>query len=94
MNLVIEAELVNPPTLMGSFRDLTFFAHNYHPYYDILLYCPKEDVDIYFNFLKYYPGTLDFISDFVFDKGEQGYFLSSRSTGRIAPETLPAILKK
>lgn len=93
MNLLIEADLVNPPTMMGSFRDLTFFAHKYPPHYDVLIYCPKEDVDIYYKFMKHYAGSLDFVEDFVFEK-EHGIFLSSRAVGRIAPETLPSLLNR
>lgn len=93
MNLVIEADLINPPTIMGCFRDLTFFAHKFPPHYDVLLFCPKADVDIYYGFMKNYPGSLDFVADFVFEK-ERGFFLSTKAIGRVAPETLPIILNR
>lgn len=90
MNLIIEAELINPPTELGSFRDLTFFASKFHPYYDVLVYCDHDLIDMYYRFLKNYVGGLDFIKDFVFDK-EPGIYIS---TERITPKTLPKILKQ
>lgn len=91
MNLIIEADLINPPTMLGSFRDLTFFASQFHPNYEVLLYCEHDLVDLYYNFLKNYAGGLDFVNDFIFSK-EDGVYITSLMTNRITPETLPKIL--
>ena len=92
MNLIIQAELVNPPTTMGSFRDLTFFASLWPPKYDVLIHCDKEFVDIYYKFIKRHVGSLDFIKDFIFDK-EYGVYITQDMTDRITPETMPRLLK-
>jgi hypothetical protein len=92
MNLLIEADLVNPPTLLGSFRDLTFFATLYPPHYDVLIKCEHEYVDIYYKFLKNYVGGMDYIKDFVYYK-EPGLYIDCKVVDRITPETLPKVLK-
>jgi len=93
MNLIIEADLINPPTLLGSFRDFTFFASRFYPNYDVLLRCQKEEVDLYYRFLKNYVGGLDFVKDFIFDP-ESGLYVDHHYADRITPETLPSLLMK
>jgi len=92
MNLIIEADLVNPPTLIGAFRDLTFFATLWPPHYDVLLKCDHEYVDIYYNFIKA-KGCMDFIKDFIY-ADEEGLYIGNKITDRITPETLPKLLKR
>lgn len=101
MILLIDAELVNPPTLLSSFRDFTFFATLYKPHYDVVLECPKEETDMYFKYLKRYCGGLDFVKDFQPPGREAGLIVSNHIerlpqvyTDRIIPENLVTLLTK
>jgi len=101
MILLIDAELVNPPTLIGSFRDFTFFASLYKPNYDVVLECPPDMTDIYYRYLKNYAGALDFVKDFQPVGRESGIIVSSHIerlpvvyTDRIIPENLISLLTK
>jgi hypothetical protein len=96
MNLIIEAELINPPTMLGSFRDLTFFATKYHPHYEVLLKCDHELVDLYYHFLKRHIGGMDFVRDFIY-KEEKGLSVGPHgiiTVDRIIPENMPFLLQR
>lgn len=59
--MIIRGDLVNPPTSLSCFRDLTFYAHEYCHYNVILEGDPK---DIYYHFLKRC-GVMDYIDDIL-----------------------------
>lgn len=101
MILILDAELVNPPTLIGSFRDFTFFASKYKPFYDVVLECHRGDKDLYYQYLKNYLGALDFIQDFVDIGEEKGLLISNHierlpqiRIDRINPENMQFLLRR
>ena len=62
MVLLINADLINPPTSPQCFRTLTLVAKIYCSY-DVLLEA-LSDKDLYYRFLKQY-GCMDFVDDIV-----------------------------
>ena len=50
MNLIINADLCNPPTSRLSFRELTFYAHVFCGYSVVLE--TDNNKDMYYNYLK------------------------------------------
>lgn len=80
MNLIIDAELTNPPTEISVFRDITLYSKTFLNY-DILLECDAGDRDIYYYWLKK-RGAFDFIDDFVSIGEESGITIRS-SNGTI-----------
>lgn len=69
MVLLINADLINPPTSPSSFRTLTMIAREYCQY-NVLLESYYEK-DPYYNFLKQY-GCMDFVDDIVMSGEESG----------------------
>jgi len=68
MNLIINADLSNPPSSRVSLRELTFFAHIFQ-HYDVILETDYNK-DIYFNYLKGI--ALDYIEDITRVGEEEG----------------------
>lgn len=68
MNLIIDADLTNPPTEISVFRDVTLYSKIYLNY-NILLECRRDDRDIYYYWLKN-RGAFDYVDDFI-DKYEE-----------------------
>lgn len=67
-NLIIRAEILEPPTSLECFRQLTFWiAYDYKNIDDIVIEAARSEIDLYWKFLKKYPGALDYITDFVED---------------------------
>lgn len=96
-NLIIIDQLINPPTLFGSFRDLSLFCRVFLNLYVLI---ESEDPDPYFRWLRE-RGGMDFVSDFVRPDTESGIFIDvdyNRSptvvTDRIVPENLNRILSE
>ena len=64
MNLIIAAELTGDPPSEGLyFRHLTMVAKK-DLFYDVVIESEKENIDIYYHFLKK-RGWFDFVDDFV-----------------------------
>jgi len=64
MNLIISSELTGDPPSEGLyFRHLTMVAKK-ELFYDVVIESEKENIDIYYNFLKR-KGWFDFVDDFV-----------------------------
>lgn len=89
MILIIKDELVNPPTWFTSFRDLTLLC-TLRLHVDVVI--ETEYADLYYRYLKD-RGGMDFVSDFVTPKSEEGLrldteflFNPSVVTDRIVPE--------
>jgi len=61
VNLIIDADLTNPPSQRISVRELTFFAHEFRGY-NVLLET-NSNKDFYYSYLKGI--ALDFIDDIV-----------------------------
>jgi len=75
MVLIINGDLVNPPTSPSAFRTLTLAAKVYC-LYDILLEVEKEK-DMYYKFLKRY-GCMDFIDSIIFIGEEKGIRIDTK----------------
>lgn len=98
--LIINAELVNPPSSVTSFRDLTLFC-KIKCEMDIILECDTEYKDIYFDFL-HKRGALDFIEYIIsIDEREPGIRLDTKNriettitVDRIVPENTQFLLFK
>jgi len=69
VNLIINGDLVNPPSSVSSFRELTFFAHEYL-HREVILEC-EDNKDFYYKFLKL-RGAMDFIDDILLLGEEEG----------------------
>lgn len=97
MVLLINGDLVNPPTSPSSFRTLTLFAKLYCSY-DVLLEV-LEEKDLYYHFLRKY-GCMDFIDGIVLLGEESGLridieprFAPTCLVDRIDPTNLNQLLQ-
>lgn len=70
MNLIIDADLTNPPSEISVFRDITLYSKVFLNL-DVLLECESEHKDIYYYWLKN-RGAFDYVDDFVAIKEENG----------------------
>jgi len=68
MVLIIRDELLNPPTWLASFRDLTLIC-SMRLETDILI--ESADADVYYRWLKP-KGAMDFVEDIVRPGSEDG----------------------
>lgn len=102
MNVLIRAELINPPTWFASFRDITLYIHVFM-HCNVLLEALPENTDLYFHYLKERAGGMDFVDDFVEPGIETGYRIDSRKrklpmtvvvTDRIIPENIHDIISR
>lgn len=96
MNLIINADLSNPPSLRVSLREFTFFAHLVCGYSIILE--TDNDKDLYYNYLRGI--ALDFIEDITRVGEEEGLRIEHEPTyspsiivDRITPETMGFLLR-
>ena len=98
MNVLIRAELINPPSTFGAFRDITLYISTF-TVHCVLIEVLKENQDMYYYWLKE-RGGMDFIEDFVPPGIEYGYRIDTTSrfpctvveTDRIIPENVHQIL--
>lgn len=70
MNVIIDADLTNPPSEVAVFRDITMYCKVFCDY-DVLLECMNEMRDMYWYWLKR-RGAFDFVDDFVSINEERG----------------------
>lgn len=82
MNLIINADLSNPPSSRISLRELTFYAHHFMKY-SVLLETDNNK-DLYFKYLK--GMALDFVEDITRVGEEDGLRIE------IIPTYAPSIL--
>lgn len=75
MNLIIDADLTNPPSELSVFRDITLYSKVFLDL-DVLLECESEHKDIYYYWLKN-RGAFDYIDDFVNSDQEHGITIRS-----------------
>ncbi len=88
MPLIIRDELLNPPTWIPSFRDLTLFCN---VFLELECLIESDAVDLYYRWVKS-RGGLDFVAGFVNLDSEEGLRLDRLArhprtvvTDRIAP---------
>lgn len=92
MNLIIRDELLEPPTDLYSFRDVTLFATVFLKL-DVVV--ETENKDGYWNFLRK-RACHDFVKAMVAYDEERGFRMSTSNAnlivGAICPENLQFIL--
>jgi hypothetical protein len=65
VNLLIRDSILNPPTSLECFRQLTFFVTTFkHSVEDVLIETNKETLDFYYKYLKN-AFVLDYVEDFI-----------------------------
>ena len=79
MYLIIDSMLLDPPSEVVLFRDITLFASSFCRK-DILLEARPEDVDFYHKYLKS-RGAFDFVEDIIRYDSEVGQSIRSRYSG-------------
>tara|TARA_B100000676_G_C18030843_1_gene818588 strand:- start:503 stop:817 length:315 start_codon:yes stop_codon:yes gene_type:complete len=70
VNVIIDADLTNPPSEVAVFRDITMYSKVFLNY-DVLLECVSDMKDVYWYWLKR-RGAFDFVDDFVTFDEERG----------------------
>jgi 5'-3' exonuclease len=96
MNLIINADLSNPPSARASIRELSFFAHEFKNYHIILE--TNNNKDIYYQYLRGI--AMDYIEDITRIGEEQGLriemepsFPPSILVDRISVDTMSYLLR-
>ena len=86
-NLIVDADLTEPPSETSVFRDVTLYAKTFLDH-DVLVECDPDVVDLYWYWLKR-RGAFDFVDDFIDVGVELGIRLNS-SHGTIVVKRLTA----
>lgn len=77
MNLIIDAELTEPPSEVSVFRDVTLYSSMFLKMV-VLLSCEKNMRDLYWYWLKN-RGAFDFVEDIInYESEESGITMSSK----------------
>ena len=76
MNLIIDAELTEPPSEVSVFRDVTLYS-NVFLNMEVLLLCQVDMKDLYWYWLKSV-GAFDFVEDIVCDRVEPGCVIATK----------------
>lgn len=74
-NLIVDADLTEPPSEVAVFRDVTLYAKIFLKY-GVLIECEHDVVDLYWYWLKQ-RGAFDFVDDFIAIGSENGTRLNS-----------------
>ena len=95
MNLIIQAELCEPPSEISCFRDVTLYGKTFI-FDDVLVECQSGTRSIYWNWLKKH-GAHDFISQLIREEERETGFKIATIKGnyiidRICCENLPKII--
>lgn len=97
MNLIIQAELSEPPSEISCFRDVTLYGKTFI-FEDVLIECQAGTRSIYWKWLKMH-GAHDFVSQLVRDDEEIfGFKIATRDANyiidRICFNNLPKIITR
>lgn len=76
MNLIIDAELTEPPSEVSVFRDVTLYSSVFLNM-EVLLFCESDMKDLYWYWLKQ-RGAFDFVEDIVCKRVEPGYIMATK----------------
>ncbi len=77
MNLIINAELCEPPSEISCFRDVTLYGKIFI-FEDVLVQCPLGTRSIYWKWLKIH-GAHDFVSQLIKETEiEKGFTIASK----------------
>ena len=77
MNLIIDAELTEPPSEVSVFRDVTLYSTMFLEMI-VLLSCEKGMRDLYWYWLKN-RGAFDFVEDIInYESNESGITMSPK----------------
>jgi len=94
MNLIIHAELCEPPSSISCFRDVTLYSACFvrSP---VLLEAPKDMKDNYYRWLKN-NGAYDFIEEIIEQDEDYGFTIGPKKANlqidRIIPENLNLVI--
>lgn len=77
MNLIIDAELTEPPSEVPVFRDITLYSKIFLEMM-VLLKCQSDMKDLYWYWLKN-RGAFDFVEDIIEEGMEPGIILGSEN---------------
>lgn len=69
-SLLINGDIINPPSSISCVRDLTLVAHEYLNY-DVIVECNAEK-DFYYRYLKNF-GAMDYVDDLIKFGEEEGF---------------------
>ena len=95
MNLIIQAELCEPPSEISCFRDVTLYGKTFI-FDDVVLECQQGTRSIYWRWLKQH-GAHDFVSELVREDERVNGFKIATIKGnyiidRICCENIPTII--
>jgi len=95
MNLIIEADLSEPPSEISCFRDVTLYGKTFI-FDDVLVQCQNGTRSIYWEWLKMH-GAHDFVSQLIReDERVTGFKIATMNGNyiidRICCENLPKII--
>lgn len=95
-NLIVDADLTEPPSETAVFRDVTLYAKVFLNH-DVLIECDRDVVDLYWYWLKR-RGAFDFVDDFIDIGVEFGIRLNSGGgsivVNRLSAETLGFVINR
>ena len=95
-NLIVDADLTEPPSETSVFRDVTLYAKTFLDH-DVLIECERDVVDLYWYWLKK-RGAFDFVDDFIDIGVEFGIRLNTRGGSivvkRLSAETLGFVINR
>ena len=95
-NLIIDAELTEPPSEVSVFRDVTLYSKVFMSLY-VLLECESDMKDLYWYWLKR-RGAYDFVDAILTPGEEQGIVISYKkgnvSVNMLTVETLQFTLSR
>lgn len=95
-NLIVDADLTEPPSETSVFRDVTLYAKTFLDH-DVLVECDPDVVDLYWYWLKR-RGAFDFVDDFIDVGVEFGIRLNTRGGSivvkRLTADTLGFVINR
>lgn len=81
MNLIIDADLTEPPSEISVFRDITLYSTMFLKM-QVLLACDQDMKDLYWYWLKKF-GAYDYIQQIIRDGEEVGVIISPENYATI-----------
>jgi hypothetical protein len=87
--LLINAELSNPPSTVGSFRDITLYSSAILKV-EVVIECPNDSKDMYWHWLRNH-GAMDYIKEIVVEDDELDFYRIDNKLRR--PKTIIVVDK-
>ncbi len=96
MNIIIDAELSEPPSSINCFRDVTLYVACFMDA-SVLVQCSRSMKDLYYHWLKDH-GAYDFIDAIVRNEEEKGFTIGHEGSNimvdRITAHNLNIIINR